>query len=211
MLMSGDSTAAQSHTLATRMYSSAQRMSRMISQLSDLTRIRVGRGLPLDRKDVNVAALCASVIEELRTAHPDVTIQLTRDGDATGQWDQDRLLQVFSNLIGNAVRHAGALGPISIHVDGRHESQVAVVTRNGGVIPPEMVPVLFEPFRGSFQRGRGTEGLGLGLYISQQIVLAHGGRIEAASTETEGTRFEVTLHRSDPAGEGATRPPPVLR
>jgi len=95
---------------------------------------------------------------------------------------------VFSNLIGNALHHGVESAPVKIRCDGRDPTHVAISVHNAGVVSSEVLPVLFEPFRGNARYQR-TRGLGLGLFITQQIVNAHGGTIEVASEEATGTPF----------------------
>jgi signal transduction histidine kinase len=80
---------------------------------------------------------------------------------------------------------------------------VRLAFRNGGVIPPELISRLFEPFRRGQPAGPGRDGLGLGLYIVKQIALAHGGRVDVRSSEAEGTVVEVVLPRTSASGAGA--------
>jgi PAS domain S-box-containing protein len=179
---------------ARRIVNSAGRMSRMIDQLLDFAHIRMGRGLPLDCRQTNLAQLCRTATEEAETAGPRHPIEVAVSGDPVGHWDADRLGQLVSNLVGNAQAHGQA--PIVLRVDGAHPECVRLEISNGGVIPDETLPLLFEPFRsGTDRKGEGSSGLGLGLYITQQIVLAHGGAIDVASTAQEGTRFTIALPR----------------
>jgi signal transduction histidine kinase len=179
---------------ATRILSSAERMARMIDQLLDFTRIRVGGGLALTPTRFDLEELCCKVKDELEAANPERSILVDVEGSAVGEWDHDRMLQVFSNLVGNALHHGAATQAVRISCDGRDPSDVTVSVHNGGGVPREVLPVLFEPFRGNARYQR-TRGLGLGLFITQQIVTAHGGTIEVASDETEGTTFRLRLPR----------------
>jgi signal transduction histidine kinase len=183
---------------ARRVVASANRMERMISQLLDFTRIRLGGGLPLERARVDLAELAGSIIEELEPVHQR-TIWLHPHGDVVGTWDRDRLSQLLSNLAANACQHGEPGVPVDIVLDGTAAATVRIEVRNSGVIPPDLLPIVFEPLRVSadhhHKRG-GSSGLGLGLYISQQIVLSHGGTIRITSTEAEGTRFTVDLPRA---------------
>lgn len=179
---------------ATRIVSSAERMARMIDQLLDFTRIRVGGGLALACTSVDLAEVCLRVKEELEAANPEVSIVLTIEGDCVGDWDHDRLLQVFSNLVGNAVAHGTVGQAIAIRVDGRAGDRVVVSVHNGGAVSPDVLPLIFEPFRGGAKL-LGTQGLGLGGFITRQIVLAHHGEIEATSSAT-GTTMRVSLPRA---------------
>ena len=103
----------------------------------------------------------------------------------------------MSNLVGNAVEHGLAEQPITMAVDGRGEA-LRVTLRNGGVIDAELLPKLFAPFKGP-RKGTSSTGLGLGLYISEQIIRAHGGTIEVRSTAEDGTTFSIELPRRPPA------------
>jgi len=177
-----------------RMRSSSLRMSRMIEQILDLTRTRLGGGLEVQPGPMDLRELIAHIVDELRGAHPSQTIEL-RSGPLPGIWDADRLEQVFSNLIGNALLHGDPATPVTI--DGRIEGRfVSVEIHNDGApIPDQMQPMIFSPFRRGERDSRSskTEGLGLGLYISHEVIVAHGGDIEVRSSVAEGTTFRVSL------------------
>ncbi len=179
---------------AARILSSSERMSRMIDQLLDFTRIRVGGGLALNYSRIDLVELCSRIKEELEAFNPDCVITLENEADAVGHWDYDRLLQVFSNLVSNAINHGADTCRISILTDGNDLSEVVVHVHNEGTVEPEVLPVIFEPFRGSKRRLK-TQGLGLGLYITKQIVMAHGGSIAVSSKEHHGTTMSVRLPR----------------
>jgi signal transduction histidine kinase len=188
---------------AKRITASGERMARMIEQLLDFTRIRVGGGLPLSPTRVDLGDVCCRVKDELEAANPERSIVLEVVGDVAGDWDRDRLLQVISNLVGNAVHHGTTAVPVTIRCDGTDASLVKVSVHNGGVVPAQVLPLLFEPFRGS--KYQHTRGLGLGLFISQQIVSAHGATLEVVSEPAAGTTFRLQLPRAIPA---RTRTPP---
>jgi signal transduction histidine kinase len=184
----------KTRTAATRIMSSSDRMARMIEQLLDFTRIRVGGGMVLHRTVNDLNELCQRTRDELEAAYPECRITITATGSAAGEWDRDRLLQVFSNVIGNAVHHGTPGCAVTITADGTDATNVTVAVHNPGVIGEEVRAVLFEPFRGE-AKYQNTQGLGLGLYITQQIVAAHGGSIDVASSETDGTTVRLTLPR----------------
>jgi signal transduction histidine kinase len=179
---------------ASRILSSAERMARMIDQLLDFTRIRVGGGLALARSRFDLEELLCKVKDELEAANPERTIVVDVEGNSTGEWDHDRLLQVFSNLVGNALHHGRSDHPVKIRCNGRRSKHLSVSVHNAGSVPPEVLPVLFEPFRGTARYQR-TRGLGLGLFITQQIIAAHGGTIDVASESATGTTFRLLLPR----------------
>lgn len=178
-----------------RMMSSAGRMRDMIDQLLDLTRARLagGAGLAGESAPLDVGQLVGRAADEVRVTAPDRQLAVTAAGDCHRDGDATRLLQVFSNLLSNAIHHGTPGTPVTVQVDGG--DQIAVTVRNQGVIPPDLLPLIFDPFRGD-RTSSGSHGLGLGLFISQQIVAAHGGRIDVTSTAAGGTTFTVTLPRA---------------
>lgn len=180
--------------LLMRLGRSAKRMERMIAQLLDFTRARSGGGIALLREPSDLGVICAQVVEELQTANPDRQIQMTVSGDAQGLWDTDRMAQVFSNLIANALTYGSPQTAVEIELVAT-VSEVACSVRNfGPPIPAELVPYLFDPFRRArHAKAAATQGLGLGLFICQQIVAAHGGATTVESSALKGTLFRVTL------------------
>jgi PAS domain S-box-containing protein len=186
----------QARTVA-RIAASSERMGRMIGDLLDFTRSRLGGGFPIQTRRMDFRELCEAVIEELELAYPERSIEFEARGDAWGNWDPDRMAQVVSNLLGNALQHSPESG--TVRVDLRDEGdRLLLETANAGPpIPPDVLPHIFEPGRrGPPGRGRKeSSGLGLGLYIVRQIVLAHGGEISARSSAEEGTTFTVSLPR----------------
>jgi PAS domain S-box-containing protein len=193
----------------TRTLASAQRMGRMIAQLLDFTRSRLGGGIPTDRSADKLSEICARVVEEWRAAHPERAIELRVDDQADGEWDGDRLAQVVSNLVGNAVQHGAGDRPVTVSVDGDADTVAVRVHNEGAPIPASLRASIFDPFRraSSLTPSTGAAGLGLGLYICEQIVSAHGGSLEAISDEGRGTVFVARMPRRPPrygasAGDG---------
>jgi signal transduction histidine kinase/PAS domain-containing protein len=180
---------------AQRIVFSVERMSRMIAQLLDLARVRV-TGLQLRRRDLDLAELCQLVLDELRQGKPGSRIELGTVGPLRGRWDGDRLAQVISNLAGNALEHGEPGAAVRVQLDGRDPDRVALQVENRGAIDGDVLPTLFDPFRGARHRRENTRGLGLGLYISKEIVTAHGGTIDVRSSAEGGTRFAIELPRN---------------
>jgi len=184
-----------------RMTSAGERMTNMIAQLLDLTRARLADGVGFigARQPIDVASLVQRTADELRLAHPNSQLTLDSAGDTTTTGDSDRLLQLFSNLVSNALQHGVAGGAVTMSVTG-NETEVIVTVRNRGVIPRDLLPIIFDPFRGRKGAVADSPGLGLGLFISQQIALAHGGSIDVASSEDKGeTTFTVHIPRTTSA------------
>ena len=184
-----------------RLETSAARMSRMITQVLEFTRARSGGGIPIERRPGDIHAICTQVIDELAAVHPEQRIEGEHRGDGTGAWDADRLAQVFSNLIGNALTYGQRDKPVTVLV---HAGPVAVectVHNSGEPIPAQILPRLFDPFRrAAHGKSTGTQGLGLGLFIAQQIVAAHGGTLTVRSSGADGTSFTFNLPRAGEAG-----------
>jgi PAS domain S-box-containing protein len=187
-----------------RIIKSGERMATMIDQLLDFTRVRVGAGIPIDPRASDVCTIMGQAVDELSHAHPSWRFSIERGaGDTTGVWDADRILQVFSNLVGNAVQHGSAEHGVSVFFDGTSPDAVSVRIHNMGSISAELLPRLFEPMAGGDRRGTNSRGLGLGLYISREILRAHGGEVQVATSAAEGTSFTLRLPRVAPGAEGA--------
>ena len=197
-----------------RILSSGARMTRMIDQLLDFTRVRLGAGLPLDRQTIDLVPLLRQAMDELEDAHPAWSFRLDARGDTRGSWDGDRLSQVFSNLIANAVQHGDPGEGVRVTVDGAAAEAIRIGIENRGTIPAPLLPRIFEPLSGGSQRRAGSQGLGLGLYITREIVRSHGGEIEVRSAG-EATCFSARLPREPPVltagpclAERCISPPP---
>lgn len=183
---------------------SAHRIEAMIRDLLDFARGRLAGGIPIAPRPCDLQAMCDQAVEEMQQAHPDRAIRFEGVGDLRGEWDPDRVEQVVSNLVGNAVAHG--IGPV--RVTGRDDGDEVVTTvhNQGPAIPAEVIPILFEPFTrpAAEDDGATSQGLGLGLYIASEIVHAHGATISVASREGEGTTFTIRWPRRVPSRPRAT-------
>jgi signal transduction histidine kinase len=168
---------------------SAVRMGRMIEQLLDFSRLRSDQ-ISLDLQDADLGEVCEEVANEARLANPGLELVVVVAGDLRGRFDQVRMGQVLSNLLGNAVLY-GEGARVVVEVDGRALATLRVSVENRGHIADALLPRLFEPFKGAFNP---TQGLGLGLYIVEQFVRAHGGKVSAQNAGL-GVRVEVDLPR----------------
>jgi signal transduction histidine kinase len=188
-----------------RMASSAARMTRMIAQLLDFTRARLGGGIPIQPVMADLGAICRRVVDEILMAHPGAQVQASLAAPACGQWDPDRLADVVSNLLGNTIDHGAAGTPIEVTLE-EHDVDVTLQVRNqGATIAATELRSIFDPFHRGRVTSHGTgkrAGLGLGLYIVQQIVAAHGGTVHAESHEGV-TTFTVVLPKAAPASPPA--------
>ena len=190
-------------TLVARMAGSAKRTVTMVGDLLDLTRGRLGGGIPVERVETNLGKIVRDVVNEISAANPGASIRVdTRGehGEQRGEWDAARLSQALGNVIGNAVQHGAAGTTVSVAMRGEGEAIAVEVHNRGTVISPDQLDGLFNPMKSHRSpqptAGRGPTGsLGLGLYIAERIVSAHGGRIDVQSSEADGTTFTVHLPR----------------
>jgi signal transduction histidine kinase len=207
-LLSSSALATAEEELVNRIQRSAKRMTRMIDQILDFARIRSGQSFELLLESADLRQVCESVIDELRLGRPDQAIALSVEGPADAIFDSDRIAQVLSNLIGNAIQH-GTPEPITVTVREATPDAVAIEVHNvGPAIPPAEQARIFEAFnRDAAARDRGSS-VGLGLYIANQIVRAHGGSIAVRSPDGDGTTFSVVLPRRPAIGWSPVDSPP---
>lgn len=171
----------------------AGRMERLIQQVLDFALARVKGGIPVALGEADLSQLVKQAAAELGAGGERVTVEVR--GNSTGWWDADRMMQVISNLLGNAMEHGDAKAPIHVLLDGTAPDQVRLEVHNGGVIPQEALGLVFSPFK---PRAPHARGLGLGLYIVEQIVRSHRGAVTVTSEAEAGTRFVVVLPRRSP-------------
>lgn len=201
-LLAADGLDARHTRIAARLSSSAHRMGRMIGDLLDFARGHLGAGIPARPIRCDLGQLCRHVVDEVHAAHADRIVRLELHGDLAGSWDADRLSQAIGNLIDNAVAHGRDPVVVQAREAADRRSVSIEVCNEGPAIPAELLPRLFDPFRGG--RGGRSAGLGLGLYIVKQVARAHGGSCEVSSTD-ERTLFTMQLPRV-PLEETPSRP-----
>lgn len=177
--------------------SSAERMTNLIVQLLDLTRVRLGGGLPLTKVRTPLKALIVGVIDELRLTHPERIVQLDL-ADVEVEVDPDRFAQLVSNLAGNALKHSPVDSTVRVELSEGNDLVLAI-HNEGEPIPLGAQASIFEPF---VQLGAAAtrDGLGLGLYISREILHAHGGTLSVDSSAGAGTRFTARFPLGDISG-----------
>lgn len=175
--------------LAQRIERAAARMGDMIRDLLDYARAGVG-DLPIVPAPTDIGDLCREVVEEFQLADSRRQIDLTCTGELRGEWDQARIFQALSNLIGNAIRYGK--DRTTIRVWQKDDCVHVEVHNNGPPIPGDLLPIIFDPFERGSQDGT---GLGLGLYIVRAVAQAHGGEVSVTSSRGTGTTFELLLPR----------------
>jgi signal transduction histidine kinase len=152
-------------------------------------------GLRIARRRVDLKLLCERVLDVMQREHPQHVIVLKCESRVEGEWDPDRIASLLSRLVKNAIQH-GLSPRVVVGLQGRSHDAVLEVHGNGPPLDDTLVRGSFQPFvRGRPPRGGGAVGLGLGLYLSREIVRAHAGRIDAKS-DAGGTTIRVTLPRS---------------
>jgi signal transduction histidine kinase len=166
----------------------------MIGDLLDFTQARVG-GIPIHPKPLDFHEHVHRVLEEMRLAWPERTLDFHASGNGRGAWDEGRLAQVVTNLVGNALQHSPPGTPVRVTSRGEDGHVRLEVHNQGAPIPAELLPTLFEPYQRGPESGAGRGSLGLGLFIARQIVLGHGGTLEVRSSAEDGTLFTVRLPR----------------
>lgn len=170
----------------------SQRMQRMIDELLDFTRTRPDAGMPIQRQSTDLARVARVTVEEIRTAWPKREVEVHAEEPCMGQWDPDRLAQICGNLIANALEHSTPTSRIEVRVQPLPGAAKLTVTNDGEAIPDDVLPTLFQPFRRGPSVKSSSSGVGLGLYIVDQIARAHGGTVDASSRRGH-TEFSVTL------------------
>jgi signal transduction histidine kinase len=183
--------------IASQMSDFAKVMNGMIHDLLDFTRTRLGGGMPVSVARTDLRQLCRDVLGEFRAAHPHRGLRFEAVGDTSGEWDAARLRQVVSNLLANAIQYGTDSSPVEVSARGESSEVLLTVRNEGSPISTSALPTIFDPFVRApevMTKHRPVGGVGLGLYIARQIVVAHGGTIAVTSDEA-GTVFTVRLPR----------------
>ncbi|HEX8701983.1 MAG TPA: ATP-binding protein [Myxococcaceae bacterium] len=183
-----------------RIHTAAERATRMIRDLLDFTQARHRGTIPIQRTSADLHELVRTVVDEARAARPNRAIEVTLQGNGAGQWDADRLAQVITNLLSNALQYSPPSTPVRVAALDEKDALVLEVHNEGAPISEELLPRIFEPLeRGAALVDQEGRSIGLGLYIVRHLVLAHAGTVGVRSTAGEGTTFTVRLPRRPPA------------
>ncbi|MEJ7686436.1 MAG: ATP-binding protein [Variovorax sp.] len=172
---------------------SATRAQRLIEELLDFTQTRVGSGLAVAAKTLDLHALVATIVEESALAFPDRHIlhRLTGDGDVVA--DPDRIAQLLGNLVGNAMAYGTPDGTVTVRSVVEVHCASVSVHNTGAAIPPDRIDALFEPMVRGGAEASGARSVGLGLFIVKAIARAHGGDVQVASSADAGTEFTFSF------------------
>ena len=191
---------------------SSNRVAEIVSDLLDFSTSHLGDGIPVATSSMDFSPVCTTIVEEMGLSHPGRSIKLEIAGDMEVVWDRARISQAFGNLITNAIDHGSAEEPIVVTVRVQNDDEIIWTVQNAGeVISSAQLRTIFDPakrfaLRPASERKLADKiNLGLGLYITREIIVAHGGRIEITSTQAAGTIFTVRLPRKGNSKNASTR------
>ncbi|RCL27549.1 two-component sensor histidine kinase [Pseudomonas sp. AFG_SD02_1510_Pfu_092] len=183
--------------LATQIYASVERANGLVNDLLDLARCNLSLGIPIQREPYELSALCNAIVKEIRLGHPQIEIRLEQPPLLQASVDPSRMAQVVSNLIINAIRHGDTRQPIQVRLATENDRAVIDIHNWGNPIPEDRKMYLFNPearlARAGTAEDAKPQGLGLGLFIANEIVTSHGGTIEVRSSTDLGTTFKVVF------------------
>lgn len=189
LLSEGDPLTARQTRIVTQMAASSRRMTQLIDHVLDLARGQLGNAMPVDRSDdMTLAESIRLVVDELRAVHPSRELEVRIAIGTPVACDHQRIMQLVSNLLGNALTHGDPAKPVRLVAEIADGCLRVEVANGGKPIPRARLAKLFEPFTHAGQ----TKGLGLGLYIAMEIAKAHGGMIDVVSDAAE-TRFTFVM------------------
>lgn len=176
-----------------RILDSTQRLDSMVRDILDFTRGRFGDPMHVNRVPADLGVILHGIIDELQCANPNVVMDLAAGGNLDGEWDSERLSQLISNLVMNAILH-GKAKRVSIRTANENAQVLIEVHNDGQPIPQDLIATIFNPLKWERPSDHSQAGLGLGLFICQEIVKAHAGTITVTSSRDAGTTFAVRLN-----------------
>lgn len=201
LLAKPDLSEAARQQAAARIKRASRDMNRLITDLLEYTRTRLGAGIPIDRSACDLGPVCEASLEDIRAGNPEQQFVQQMSGDLIVQADAARMQQALANLLSNAVQHGSRKSPVTLTADGELDAIVLKVSNSGDPIPSDRLQAIFEPLvqapnASAEAHERSKTSLGLGLFIVREIVLAHGGTISVASSAAAGTVFTIRLPRT---------------
>lgn len=182
---------AKEHQLLGHIAQSSERAHRMIADLLDFTQARVGHGISIKAAPLDLHAVIAHAVDELRVAFPKATLEHHAEGQGDACLDADRVQQIIGNLVANSVAYGDLRRPISVTSRLGEKGCEVSVHNYGAVIPEALLADLFEPMTRGTDQGSEVRSVGLGLYIVRELARVHGGDVAVSSCATGGTTFTV--------------------
>lgn len=183
--------------ISSRIFHSSKRAGKIIEDLLDFTRVRTTAGLSVKVASANLKEVCEGIIDELRIYHPERSIVFTTEGEFDGNFDATRIEQAFCNLVDNAAKHGALDSIVTIKLRRDASHGLLSIHNDGAPIDDNDLPHIFDPMTRYSKFAADEEGhnsgLGLGLYIANQIISAHKGKIEVISNYRDGTTFLIRL------------------
>lgn len=181
--------------LVKRSESSVKRMEELISNLLELTKLRLGSGMTIKKSKTDLTLQSEQIIQEFMIVYPQAQLHLQSPGPVQGEWDNLRINQVVTNLLANALRHGNPGGPVTINISAEGGNAYLSVHNEGRPIPEDMREMIFTGMYTKSENHSQQSSYGLGLYIVKEIVNSHNGSIDLESTDKKGTTFTITLPR----------------
>lgn len=203
------------NVLISQIVDSGLRIKEIVSHLLDITYARFGSGLPVVTSHMDMGFVGRQLVDEARATHPDRNFLLEVSGETEGDWDKARIGQVFSNLIGNAIQYSFKDSSINVVIKGDPKEVVLSVHNDGRPIPADQLGRIFDSLirvtaeNEEYKIGE-TTNLGLGLFITNEIISAHGGKLDVASSERGGTTFTARFPRKTPSNDENTANTPKV-
>lgn len=173
---------------------SVKRMTELIDNLMELTNLRLGSGMSINKTTVDLSKLAEKIVQEVQLGYPEAELIIESSGPIQGKWDNVRLNQLMTNLLSNALKHGKSGSPVRVSVSAKDNEAFLKVHNEGSPIPKPIKDMISS---GVFAKTDGdptkNDSYGLGLYIVNTIVDGHDGQLAVASNVEEGTTFKVML------------------
>jgi len=181
--------------LVQRSDASLKRMEELINNLLELTNLRLGQGLSINKSAANLTKQCEQITQEFQIAYPKADLRLRASGPVSGEWDLLRINQVITNLIANALRYGKQGGPVTVRIFAEDSKACFSVHNEGDPIPEDKRKMIFTGLYTEGKSRANESSYGIGLYVVNQIVEAHRGKVHLESTHDSGTTFTIVLPR----------------
>ncbi len=175
---------------------SVERMIELINNLLELTELRMGSGMTVDKSELDLSSLFKEVIHEQQLAFPKVDLIIDTNGRVIGNWDKLRLSQMMTNLITNAIKHGKKEGTVKVKLSANLDNAYFSVHNEGTPISENILDKIFDDRFTTGNKGTSKEkSYGLGLLIVKEIVKGHKGEVNVSSSSESGTTFTAILPR----------------